>query len=161
MLRLRRVRKLGELSALIDRIYCTIEFPEPPIHASGVCHPVCSAEYLVRTARRFRNCLRTFAPDVIRGEMYFYVWLGDEPAVIQLRPERPFGWLVDEIWGIRNRRISRDCRDTIQRHFQQAGAHCRPNIEQIVRWTLRDDEVDQGLREVDEGLAEVLAEIES
>jgi hypothetical protein len=35
--RLRRVRKLGELSMLIDRIYCTIEFPEPPIHASGVC----------------------------------------------------------------------------------------------------------------------------
>ena len=53
-------------------------------------------------------------------------------------------------------------RDTIQRHFQQAGAHCRPNIERIVRWTLRgdDDEMDQGLREVEEGLAEVFAEIE-
>jgi len=31
-----------------------------------------------------------------------------------------------------------------------------------VRWTLRDDgnEFDQGLREVEEGLAEVIAEIE-
>ncbi len=51
---------------------------------------------------------------------------------------------------------------TIQRHFKQAGAHCRPNIEQIVRWTLRGDgaELDQGLREVEQGLDEVLAEIE-
>ena len=106
------------------------------------------------------NCLRTFIPDVIRGEMYFYVWLGDDPAVIQLRPERPFGWLVDEIWGVRNRSISRDCRDAILQHFKQAGAHCRPNIERIVRWTLRDDEMDQGLREVEQGLAEVIAEIE-
>jgi hypothetical protein len=37
---------------------------------------------------------------------------------------------------------------------------CRPNIERIVRWTLRDDEMDQGLREVEEGLAEMIAEIE-
>ena len=136
---------------------------KPPINASGVCHTICSAEYLVRTARRFRNCLRTFVPDVIRGEMYFYVWLGDEPAVIQLRPERPFGWLVDEIWGVQNRNVSRDCHDTIQRHFQQAGAHCRPNIERIVRWTLRDDgngENQPDFREVEQNLAEVLAEIE-
>ncbi len=48
----------------------------------------------------------------------------------------------------------------IQRHFQQAGAHCRPNIERIVRWTLRDDEMDQGLGEVEQGLAEVVGEIE-
>jgi hypothetical protein len=160
MLRLRRVKKLGELSMLIDRIYCTIEFPKPPIRASSDCRAICSAEEQARAARRFRNCLRTFIPEVIRGEMYFYVWHGDEPAVIQLRPERPFGWLVNEIWGIQNRTISRDCRDTIQRHFKQAGAHCRPNIERIVRWTLRDDEMDQGLQEVEEGLAEVIAEIE-
>ncbi len=148
------------MSALIDRIYCTIEFPEPPIHASSECRAICSAEDLTRVARRFRNCLRAFIPNVIRGEMYFYVWLGAEPAVIQLREERPFGWLVNEIWGVRNRNVSRDCRDTIQRHFKQAGAYCRPNIERIVRWTLRDDEMDQGLREVEEGMAEVIAEIE-
>ena len=29
-----------------------------------------------------------------------------------------------------------------------------------MRWTLRDDEMDQGLREVEEGLAEVIGEIE-
>ena len=55
---------------------------------------------------------------------------------------------------------ARDCRDTIQRHFQLAGAHCRPNIEQIVRWTLRDGEMDRGLQEVEQGLDEVIAEIE-
>ncbi len=137
-----------------------LRVPEPPIHASGVCQPICSADELARAARRFRNCLRNFIPDVIRGEMYFYVWHGDETAVIQLKPERPFGWLVNEIWGVQNRRPSRDCRDTIQRHFQQAGAHCRPNIERIVRWTLRGDEMDQGLREVEQGLAEVIGEIE-
>ncbi len=95
--------------------------------------------------------------------MYFYVWHGDETAVIQLRPERPFGWLVDEIWGVQNRRPSRDCHDTIQRYFQQAGAHYRPNIERIVRWTLQDNgdgEMGQGLRELEDGLAGVLAEIE-
>ena len=74
-----------------------------------------------------------------------------------------FRWsciVVDEIWGVQNRRPSRDCCDTIQRHFQQAGAHSRPNIERIVRWTLRDDEMDQGLRDVEDGLADVLAEID-
>jgi hypothetical protein len=72
------------------------------------------------------------------------------------------GWLVDEIWGVQNRFVSRDCRDAIQRHFQQASAHCRPNIERIVRWTLRGDgaEMDQGIRDVEEGLAEVIGEIE-
>ena len=68
------------------------------------------------------------------------------------------------VWGVQNRNISRDCRDTIQRYFQQAGAHCRPNIERIVRWTLQDNgdgaEMDQGMREVEQDLAEVIAEIE-
>jgi hypothetical protein len=30
----------------------------------------------------------------------------------------------------------------------------------IVRWTLRDDEMDQGLRELEQDLAEVVGEIE-
>ena len=159
MLRLRRVRKLGELSMLIDRIYCTIEFPEPPISASSGCRAICSADELACVSRRFRNCLRTYIPDVIRGEMYFYEWSGDEPAVIRLTAERPFGWLVGEIWGIQNRNVSRHCREEICDHFKQAGAHCRPNIERIVRWTLRGDG-DQDFRELEDGLAEVIAEIE-
>jgi len=42
-------------------------------------------------------------------------------------------------------------------------AHCRPNIERIIRWTLRDDDEDelgQGLREVEQGIVEVIAEFE-
>ena len=42
--------------------------------------------------------------------------------------------------------------DQIVRLEQAIGAHCRPNIERIVRWTLRDDELDQGLRELEGGL---------
>ncbi len=37
-------------------------------------------------------------------------------------------------------------------------AHCRPNIERIIRWTLRDDgedELGQGLREVEQDIVEV------
>ena len=40
-------------------------------------------------------------------------------------------------------------------------AHCRPNIERIVRWTPRDegeDESGQGLREVEQDIVEVIAE---
>ncbi len=42
-------------------------------------------------------------------------------------------------------------------------AHCRPNIERIIRWTLRDDDEDelgQGLREVKQDIVEVIAEFE-
>ncbi len=42
-------------------------------------------------------------------------------------------------------------------------AHCRPNIERIIRWTLRDDDEDelgQGLREVGQDIVEVIAEFE-
>ena len=42
-------------------------------------------------------------------------------------------------------------------------AHCRPNIERIIRWTLRDDDEDelgQGLREVEQDIVEVIAEFE-
>ncbi len=42
-------------------------------------------------------------------------------------------------------------------------AHCRPNIERIIRWTLRDDgkdELGQGLREVEQDIVEVIAEYE-
>ncbi len=37
-------------------------------------------------------------------------------------------------------------------------AHCRPNTERIIRWTLRDDgedELGQGLREVEQDIVEV------
>jgi len=54
-------------------------------------------------------------------------------------------------------RVGLSTLSSIQRHFQQAGAHCRPNIERIVRWTLHDDgaELDQGLQELDEVLGEI------
>ncbi len=42
-------------------------------------------------------------------------------------------------------------------------AHCRPNIERIIRWTLRDDgedELGQGRREVEQDIVEVIAESE-
>ncbi len=42
-------------------------------------------------------------------------------------------------------------------------AHCRPNIERIIRCTLRDDgedELGQGLREVELDIVEVIAEFE-
>ncbi len=42
-------------------------------------------------------------------------------------------------------------------------AHWRPDIERIIGWTLRDDsedELGQGLREVEQDMVEVIAEFE-
>lgn len=135
--RLKRVRKMSEINALVDRIYCTIDFQEPPIPASDMCRPIDSVEDLEQVARRFNNCLTTYTPEVIRGEMYFYEWLGDEPAVIQLRAERPFGWLVDEIKAPDNCDVSVASYQEIRVYFQKAGAFKRPTIESVIRWSLR------------------------
>jgi hypothetical protein len=90
-----------------DRLSRTLPFPPPPIRGNGLLVPIASAEDLTREGREMRHCVADYADDVRAGIVYYYRWLGDERATVQLAAGEDCGtWLVEEALGVGNAPLS-------------------------------------------------------
>lgn len=79
--------------------------PIPPHIHHEFIRPILDVQQLSRTAKEFRNCLRSSIDEVLSGEVAFYVLEGAEPAVFSIEP-RIGGYVITQIRGMRNAMVS-------------------------------------------------------
>lgn len=97
-------------------------FPTPPQIDDVRIEPILSTDQLSDVSKAMKNCLAGFshADDALSGEAAYYVFTGDEKAVIQIEP-RFGGHVVTEIGGVSNLPLSDDVLKIIKRIFAEHG----------------------------------------
>lgn len=116
-------------------------FPTLPGIDHELVQPISDLAELRNVAIEFNNCLRVFAEEIINGSVGFYVWRGEEPAVISVRP-RMYGMIVDDIRGVGNSPISADASVRVRAVFAAHGIG-RPQAE---AWNEQAEECLSSLR---------------
>lgn len=124
--------------AALQAILLMRPFPSPPWPGTCMLKPLISAADVIAVATDFNNCLQpkhgcSDLLKVANGTKYFYHWLGNEQAVIELILLGGIGWYVKNVRGQNNRAISLPTRRTIAREFSEADQICP------VRLTVRDE----------------------
>ncbi|SFD04560.1 hypothetical protein [Devosia psychrophila] len=94
------------------RVVLAMAFPEAPWPGTTELKPLRSESALYEAAAMFNNCLtgsrvRSDAVlKVLSGRCYFYLWEGEERALLRFEPLGTVGWYLEEIRGVQNRSLS-------------------------------------------------------
>jgi hypothetical protein len=87
-------------------------FPAAPWAGTNRLSPVTSRADMVRAAERFANCLRgteqqrSVTLNVLSGMAYYYLWEGDECALLKFVRLLDIGWYLGESAGVGNKELS-------------------------------------------------------
>ena len=91
-------------------------FPAPPWEGNENIKPIRSAEELTEAASKFRNCAKSYRADIVVGLSYFYVCT--QPlALIEIKNDILYGWVIREIQGVKNEEISTTEQHKIAKEF--------------------------------------------
>ena len=115
-----RDRLVAAIRSWNARIDETVGFPAPPFPAAGALCPLSSAEMLRSEARRMRNCIANYLPDILAGRVYFYRWDAAEPATIMLERRASGEWRLEEYLGLDNDDLTEPTRARIRAAVQAA-----------------------------------------
>jgi hypothetical protein len=123
------LRELTDFDCLYSWFYerlAAAPFPPPPWAGSNTLKPVSDGAELVRVSQEFANCLRSFVLEIISGQTCTYVWQGNIPAVVALRRDPFFGWVVGSMRGIGNSDLPHALEAEIAEQFSAAGFRREP-----------------------------------
>jgi hypothetical protein len=95
--------------------------PAGPVIDDGRFKPITTTTDLQKTGLAFRNCLKSYRFDSIGGEVGFYRFEGREKAVISYQPRIDGRFVVDEILGPDNCKISTETRGEIRTVMEAHG----------------------------------------
>lgn len=82
-----------------------VAFPSPPFLGTDRLVPIRTSQELMAEGRRMQHCVGGFASDVLGGTAYFYRWLGEERATIQMNRVGQ-GWVLGQYKGHANRHLT-------------------------------------------------------
>lgn len=81
----------------------TRPFPRPPIPGDERLRPISTPKALLHEGKSMRHCVGQYWQDVTDGLFYYYQWLGDERATVQLERDKITGrWILAEHLGQKN-----------------------------------------------------------
>lgn len=103
----------------------------PPIPGTDWLRPILDVRDIERTAMKFRNCLRTRVPMMLRGQAAYFEVLGDEPAVVEVVVGKKSAWRVGEVRGHANDAVSPALMGRILGYLAQFGANARGAADQL------------------------------
>ncbi len=112
------------------------QFPDPPVPATENLVPLQSGSQMSSASNRFRNCLQGLVCYVIAGHSYFYEWQGRQRAIVELRNDKPMGWRVSEVYGIKNSNVSSRTLKEIKQTLTKADIRKRQSWvdSHMLRW---------------------------
>lgn len=130
----RRIEKYEQIGRWFGRWLEKSPAIEAPWLGNSLLRPIQSPRELVEVAKEFENCLRSYVKPMVTGGYYFYRWLGGAPAVISLKKDAFFGWVVSDIEGPSGeRQFPPSGKAEIIEQFRNAGFRYRPNdVERIL-----------------------------
>lgn len=118
------LRNADERSDMYDKIVEFVEkstrVPTPPQIDHELIRPILDVQQLSRTAKEFRNCLRSAVDEMVAGEAAFYVLDGVEPAVFSIEP-RIGGYVITQIRGVRNAFVSDETKSLVRQAMTDSG----------------------------------------
>lgn len=79
-------------------------FPPPPWEGTPRLRPLRDAAAMNAAGERFRNCLHRRSDSVREGHRFYYEWLGDPGMIVELEPDRPYGWAFEDALLAMNKR---------------------------------------------------------
>ena len=125
----------AEFNAWLRSWFARGRLPEPPYPGSDHLMPLRTGREVVDASRTFQNCLADQVDQAATGQLAYYVWQGREPAVIALKPLGKFGWVLDEIAGLKNKKLSTATRRAITAELTSWGCFADGKVEDAVhRW---------------------------
>ena len=93
-----------------------LPFPAPPWEGNENIKPIRSADELKNIADKFCNCAGSYRADIVAGRSYFYVFT--QPlAVIEIKNDILYGWVITEIQGVEHVEISTTEQHKIAKEF--------------------------------------------
>lgn len=107
------------------------EFPTPPWSGNEIIVPLRTIREMRQTARLMRNCLQAKVVSVISGATYYYLRHADRPAVIELVNDRLAGWVVSDMKGMQNERLSTGLTSRIRDEFKAGGIGSMPGFDRL------------------------------
>ena len=116
-------RTLGSTSnplRALQKLLLQLPLPSPPRAFHAPLFPVTEAGEVRALSQRFRNCLRDIDQlaeiifSIQAGRQYLYRWDGEEPALILMSRFGLNGWVIEEVGGIENRRVSQQSQKQIE-----------------------------------------------
>lgn len=125
----------GEFNVWLRSWFARGRLPDPPYPGSDRLVPLRTGREVVDAGRTFQNCLADQVDQAATGQLAYYVWKGREPAVIALKPLGKFGWVLDEIAGPKNKKLSTATRRAITAELTSWGCFADGKVEDAVhRW---------------------------
>lgn len=76
---------------------------------------------LTSTARRFRNCLASYAERASLGQIAILTWAGPPPGAVCLVRDPIFGWRLEEAKGVGNETLAAEAQVRLIQALRQAG----------------------------------------
>ncbi|WP_337998272.1 HIRAN domain-containing protein [Oleispirillum naphthae] len=113
------------LSEGARRILRSRPFPVPPIPGDRLLQPIRDGDDLAREGRDLSHCVAGYASEVRSGRCYFYRWLGEERATVELILGEDFRWRLTEALGPCNAAVSTATWDRLE-ELVAAQAAARP-----------------------------------
>ncbi len=143
----------GEAPAtLLQGLYFDMSFGAPVISMPGIRYISTGAE-LVQVSNTFRNCLKNYVAEAIRGERQYYVWekRGEPAVVFAISADKPFGWHLSECKLAQNERVPEPLSRELESLLEFAGVRTTGSIENMMGHFLNrhcDDELDEILQNI-------------
>jgi hypothetical protein len=107
---LRNVTDINQLESRIanwsQRIFLDSDFPDSPIPGNRLLTPIRNGEELRIEGEEMSHCVAGYAEEVAEGFSFFYRWLGQDRATVQLVKNEAGHWGIEEHLGKRNAHLS-------------------------------------------------------
>ena len=108
-------------------------FPAPPWDGNESLVPLKSVREMHRAAQLLRNCLRNRVVPVIAGVRYYYLHRRQPLITVELVNDRLAGWLVHDMRGVGNKRVSAALAARIGEQFKAGGIGSLPKFDRLPR----------------------------
>lgn len=117
--------------AVLKRAYYETPFPEAVLQNTDNCRHISTCADLHKASVQFRNCLKQYFSEAIRGEFQYFRWfeINRPVAVISIREDSPFGWRITDMKGKRNEYLDDELEARILEHFEKHGVLNQPSME--------------------------------
>jgi hypothetical protein len=137
-----RMNKGEHPDRIIEDLYLSRRFPAPVIPADPDFSYIEDGFSLIDTAKRFRNCLRNYVAEALRGERQYYLWRkpGQPEVVFEICNDAPFGWYLAQARHEKNEKLSPDLAEELRQKLCDFGILRTNSMEQLTRPFLEDGE---------------------
>lgn len=108
-------------------------FPTPPIPGNEILQPILTPQALLKESQEMKNCVLDYYESIKSGQNYFYKWLGDERATVQLSlDDKGAGWKLVQHLGCKNHDLDqltiRAIRDVVYSQLPKKPRSFKTNI---------------------------------